>query len=119
MCPWAHLLQPVSLCGHAQLQRVVRGHHLAHAQFHRLLLKDEGVALGLLEARRLVVLRRHCGSTAPFRSSPTAQACWALTLLVVRQLHVEEDAVWQRPQVLHQGVELPHQQDARLPGVPA
>lgn len=44
---------------------------------------------------------------------------WSLTLLVVRQLHVEGDAVRQRTQVLHQSVELPHQQDARLLGVAA
>lgn len=43
----------------------------------------------------------------------------SLTLLVVRQLHVEGDAVGQRAQVLHQSVELPHQQDARLLGVAA
>lgn len=116
-----HLLQPVPLRGHAQLQGVVRGHHLTHGQLHRLLLKDEGVALRLLEARRLVVLRSHCGNTAaPQRAEPARwRARGSLTLLVVRQLHVEGDAVGQRTQVLHERVELPHQQDAGLPGVPA
>ena len=40
-----------------------------------------------------------------------------VTILVVRQLHVEADVIWQRTQVLHQSVELPHQQDAGLLGV--
>lgn len=45
--------------------------------------------------------------------------CGSPTLLVVGQLHVEGDAVRQRTQVLHQSVELPHQQDAGLLGVAA
>lgn len=40
-----------------------------------------------------------------------------VTIVVVSQLHVEADAVRQRTQVLHQSVELPHQQDAGLLGV--
>lgn len=55
-----HLLQPLSLRGHVQLQAVIRGHHLAHGEFDRLLLKHNGVAVGLLEARRLVILRGDC-----------------------------------------------------------
>lgn len=50
---------------------------------------------------------------------PSVEARGSLTLLVERQLHVEGDAVGQRTQVLHERVELPHQQDAGLPGVPA
>lgn len=42
-----------------------------------------------------------------------------VTVIIVCQLHVEADAVGQRPQVLHQSVELPHQQDAGLLGVTA
>lgn len=40
-----------------------------------------------------------------------------VTIVVVSQLHVQADAVRQRTQVLHQSVELPHQQDAGLLGV--
>lgn len=59
---WAntHLLQPLSLRGHVQLQAVKRGRHLAQGEFDRLLLKHNGVAVGLLEARRLVILRGDC-----------------------------------------------------------
>lgn len=57
-----HLLEPLSLCGHVQLQGVVGCHHLAHGEFHWLLLKHHGVAVGLLETRRLVVLRSDCGA---------------------------------------------------------
>lgn len=39
------------------------------------------------------------------------------TIIIVGQLHVEAHVIRQRTQVLHQGVELPHQQDARLLGV--
>lgn len=119
--PGVHLLQPVSLRGHAQLQGVVGGHHLAHGELHRLFGEDKDVAVGLLEARRLVVLGSHCGNTTVSEErADTGVVAWGpLTLLVVRQLHVEGDAVWQRTQVLHEGVELPHQQDARLPGVAA
>lgn len=42
----------------------------------------------------------------------------SVTIIIVSQLHVEADVVWQRAQVLHQDVELPHQQDAGIPGVP-
>lgn len=42
-----------------------------------------------------------------------------LTIVIVSQLHVEADIVWQRTQILHQSVELPHQQDAGLPSVAA
>lgn len=45
--------------------------------------------------------------------------CVCVTIVIVNQLHVEGDAVWQRTQVLHQSVELPHQQDAGLLGVAA
>lgn len=55
--PLIHLLQPLSLCGHVQLQSVEGSGHLAHGEFDRLLLKFHGVAVCLFEARRLVVLR--------------------------------------------------------------
>lgn len=45
--------------------------------------------------------------------------CVCVTIVIVSQLHVEADVVWQRTQVLHQSVELPHQQDAGLLGVSA
>ena len=45
-------------------------------------------------------------------------ALW-VTFVVVGQLHVEADVVWERTQVLHQCVQLPHQQDAGLLSVAA
>lgn len=40
-----------------------------------------------------------------------------VTIIIVRQLHVEAHAVGQGTQVLHQSVKLPHQQHAGLLGV--
>lgn len=40
-----------------------------------------------------------------------------VTVIIVRQLHVEAHAVGQGTQVLHQSVKLPHQQHAGLLGV--
>lgn len=57
MLLFIHLLQPLSLCGHVQLQSVEGSDHLAHGEFDRLLLKHHGVAVRLLEAWRLVTLR--------------------------------------------------------------
>lgn len=41
----------------------------------------------------------------------------SVTIVIVSQLHVEVDIFWQRAQVLHHSVELPHQQDDGFPGV--
>lgn len=41
----------------------------------------------------------------------------SVTVVIVSQLHVEVDIFWQRAQVLHHSVELPHQQDDGFPGV--
>lgn len=55
-----HLLESLPLRGHVHLQVVIRGGHLTHGQFDRLLLEHYAVTIGLLEARRLVILRGDC-----------------------------------------------------------
>lgn len=133
--PWiivAHLLQSVSLCCHVHLQSVKRSFDLTHGQFHGLHLKLQSVGVSLFEARWLIVLRSDCERFTQTDSllcvmtqrclTKTCSSCVdfvCATVVVVGQLHVEEDVVWQRTQVLHQCVELPYQQDAGLLGVTA
>jgi len=42
------------------------------------------------------------------------RVCMRVTFIIVGQVHTDADVVGQRAQVLHQHVELPHQQDAGL-----
>lgn len=77
MLPFVHLLQSLPLCCHVQFQSVEGSNHFTHGEFDRLLLELHGVAVSLLEAWWLIVLRSDWKTGKPRQTTHCSLLmCW-------------------------------------------